>query len=78
MYESVEDSAWGAHSPDVDGVFAVGRSRAELESRMADALAAHLAHVRESDRPLSNRTPTPGESPPSLRWRRRQAAAGEG
>ena len=50
IYEQAEDGAWGAHSPDVDGVFALGQSRAEVESRMAEALAAHLAHLRESGR----------------------------
>lgn len=35
------------HSPDVDGVFALGLTRAEVESRMAEALEAHLAHLRE-------------------------------
>jgi predicted RNase H-like HicB family nuclease len=52
IYEQAEDSGWGAHSPDVDGVFAVGPTREEVESRMAEALAAHLAHLRESGRPV--------------------------
>ncbi|MDX6706054.1 MAG: hypothetical protein QOI48_1900 [Solirubrobacteraceae bacterium] len=52
IYEQAEDGAWGAHSPDVDGVFALGRTREEVESRMAEALASHLAHLRESGRPV--------------------------
>ncbi|MDQ3609056.1 MAG: type II toxin-antitoxin system HicB family antitoxin [Actinomycetota bacterium] len=48
IYEQAEDGGWGAHSPDVDGVFALDQTRAEVESRMAEALSAHLAHLRES------------------------------
>jgi len=51
-YEQAEDGAWGSHSPDVEGVFALGQTREEVETRMAGALAAHLEHLRESDRPI--------------------------
>jgi predicted RNase H-like HicB family nuclease len=47
IYEQGEDGGWGAHSPDVEGVFALGATRAEVESRMAEALAAHLEVLRE-------------------------------
>jgi predicted RNase H-like HicB family nuclease len=47
IYEQAEDGGWGAHSPDVEGVFALGSSREEVESRMAEALAAHIALLRE-------------------------------
>jgi predicted RNase H-like HicB family nuclease len=47
IYEQAEDGGWGAHSPDVDGVFALGTSREEVEQRMAEALAAHLQFLRE-------------------------------
>jgi predicted RNase H-like HicB family nuclease len=52
IYEQAEDGGWGAHSPDVDGVFALGSTRAEAEARMAVALAAHLAHMRDEGLPL--------------------------
>ena len=52
IYEQAEDGAWGAHSPDVDGVFALGQTREEAERRMAEALAAHVAYLRESGRPV--------------------------
>ena len=52
IYEQAEDGAWGAHSPDVDGVFALGRTRDEVESRIAAALSAHLDYLRESGRPI--------------------------
>lgn len=47
IYEWAADGGWGAHSPDVEGVAAVGRTREEVEQRMADALAAHLEHLAE-------------------------------
>jgi hypothetical protein len=43
IYEHAEDGAWGAHSPDVDGVFALGQARREVESRMAEAPTARSA-----------------------------------
>jgi predicted RNase H-like HicB family nuclease len=52
IYEQAEDGVWGAHSPDVEGVFALGRTREEVESRMAEALTAHLAHLRDCGRPV--------------------------
>jgi predicted RNase H-like HicB family nuclease len=48
IYEQAEDGAWGAHSPDVEGVFALGETREEVEARMAEALSAHLSYLRES------------------------------
>lgn len=47
IYEQGEDGAWGAHSPDIDGVFALGATRGEVEVRMAEALAAHVELLRE-------------------------------
>jgi predicted RNase H-like HicB family nuclease len=52
IYERAEDGCWGAHSPDVEGVFALGATREEVEARMAEAFAAHLGVLRESGAPL--------------------------
>lgn len=52
IYEQAEDGSWGAHSPDVEGVFALGASRAEVEQRVSEALTAHLDYLRESGRPI--------------------------
>jgi predicted RNase H-like HicB family nuclease len=52
IYEQADDGAWGAHSPDVDGVFALGETREEVEERMAEALVAHLSYLRDSGRPI--------------------------
>ena len=54
IYEQADDGGWGAHSPDVEGVFALGRTREEAELRMGEALAEHLAHLRESGRPVAD------------------------
>ena len=52
IYEEGDDGAWGAYSPDVDGVVALGKSRAEVEARMAEAMAAHLEYLREQGQPV--------------------------
>ena len=52
VYEQAEDGGWGAHSPDVEGVFALGATREEVERRMAEALAAHLEHLRDRGQPI--------------------------
>jgi predicted RNase H-like HicB family nuclease len=52
IYERADDGAWGAQSPDVEGVFALGASREEVETRMAEALAAHLEFLRGLGRPV--------------------------
>ena len=52
IYEQAEDGGWGAHSPDVEGVFALGTTRAEVEERMAEAMAAHLEYLREQGKPV--------------------------
>lgn len=51
IYEEGEDGSWGAFSPDVDGVIAVGRTQNEVEQRMQEAMAAHLEVLREQGLP---------------------------
>ena len=52
IYEEGDDGGWGAYSPDIDGVIAVGTSRAEVERLMAEAMAAHLEYLREHGMPV--------------------------
>ena len=52
IYERGEDGGWGAHSPDVEGVFALGVSREQVQQRMSEALTAHLAFLRDRGEPL--------------------------
>jgi predicted RNase H-like HicB family nuclease len=51
IYDRAEDGSWGAHSPDVEGAFALGRTRQEVERRMAEALTAHLDYLRDRGAP---------------------------
>lgn len=46
------DTSWGAYSPDVPGVFAVGETRSETEKLMAEALPAHIELLRERGMPV--------------------------
>jgi predicted RNase H-like HicB family nuclease len=46
------DTSWGAYSPDVPGVFAVGETRSEVEKLMAEALPAHLDVLRDRGLPV--------------------------
>jgi len=52
VYEEAEDGGWGAHSPDIEGVFALGTTREEVEARMAEALTAHIQVLRERGEPV--------------------------
>ena len=64
IYEQAEDGGWGAHSPDVEGVFAVGSTRAEAESRIGEALAARSGTARPEPRRQVEKTC--GQTPDSL------------
>ncbi len=50
IYEQDDDGAWGAYSPDINGVIALGRTRDEAASRMREALVAHIAALRDGGR----------------------------
>jgi predicted RNase H-like HicB family nuclease len=52
IYEQGEDGAWGAYSPDLEGAFALGRTRAEVEERMHEAVAAYIEVMREDGLPI--------------------------
>jgi predicted RNase H-like HicB family nuclease len=60
IYEQGEDGGWGAYSPDVDGVVAVGASRDEVERRMSQAMTAHLVVLREEGHPTPQPRTTAG------------------
>lgn len=51
IYEEGDDGGWGAYSPDVEGVVAVGTSHEEVELRITEALATHLEVIREQGLP---------------------------
>lgn len=47
IYEQGEDGAWGAQAPDLEGVFALGKTREECEARMRGAIALHFELLKE-------------------------------
>ncbi len=52
IYEQAEDGAWGAYLPDLPGVIALGATRAEVDERIEEALAAYAEEMRRSGRSL--------------------------
>lgn len=48
LFEQGEDGAWGAYSPDIEGVYALGKTREETAERMREALPAHIEALREA------------------------------
>ncbi len=47
IYEQGEDGAWGAYLPDLPGVVALGTTRAEVATRIREALTAYSDEVRQ-------------------------------
>ncbi|MBA3301119.1 MAG: type II toxin-antitoxin system HicB family antitoxin [Thermoleophilaceae bacterium] len=52
IYEQAPNGDWGAHSPDVEGVYALGDTREEVEARMEEAVRAYFDLLREEGRDL--------------------------
>lgn len=52
IYEQGDDGAWGAYSPDLEGAFALGRTRKEVEERMHEAMAAYIEVMTEDGLPI--------------------------
>ena len=48
LFEQGEDGSWGAYSPDVEGVYALGETREETQRLMREALPAHIEALREA------------------------------
>ncbi|HLH03110.1 MAG TPA: type II toxin-antitoxin system HicB family antitoxin [Bryobacteraceae bacterium] len=51
VIEKSEDS-YGAYVPDLPGCVAVGRSKAEVQSLIAEAIALHIESLREHGNPV--------------------------
>jgi predicted RNase H-like HicB family nuclease len=58
VFEGDDQSGYSAYSPDLPGVVAAGDTRAETEQLMLEAMAEHLALLRETGQPL----PEPAEA----------------
>jgi predicted RNase H-like HicB family nuclease len=55
---TAEESGYPAYSPDLPGVVAAGDSREETGTLMIEAMAAHIAVLRQAGRPV----PEPSEA----------------
>ncbi|HEX3391072.1 MAG TPA: type II toxin-antitoxin system HicB family antitoxin [Solirubrobacteraceae bacterium] len=52
IYETAEDGGWGAYSPDLPGCIACGKTRAEVEKLMREAIPMHIEAMRETGEPV--------------------------
>ncbi len=52
VYEVGEDGGWGASSPDLPGCVAVGKTRAEVERLMGEAIPMHVEAMRDVGEPI--------------------------
>ncbi|MBS1869892.1 MAG: type II toxin-antitoxin system HicB family antitoxin [Actinobacteria bacterium] len=57
IYEQTRDG-WWAHFPDLPGCTAFGTTRAEAERDAREAVAAHVALLRDTGRPVPEPTRT--------------------
>ncbi len=57
VLEGNEDDGYSAYSPDLPGVVAAGSTRQETEQLMVEAMAEHIALLRQS----GERVPEPSD-----------------
>jgi predicted RNase H-like HicB family nuclease len=58
IFEGDDESGYSAYSPDLPGVIAAGETRSEAERLMVEAMAAHIAMLRQAGQPV----PEPSEA----------------
>ena len=58
VFEGDDEAGYSAYSPDLAGVVAAGPTRAETEGLMLEAMAEHLALLRQASEPV----PEPAEA----------------
>jgi predicted RNase H-like HicB family nuclease len=58
VFEGDDESGYSAYSPDLPGVIAAADSRQETETLMIEAMAAHIAMLRQEGQPV----PEPSEA----------------
>jgi predicted RNase H-like HicB family nuclease len=58
IFEGDDESGYSAYSPDLPGVIAAGETRLETERLMLQAMAAHIAMLRQTGQPV----PEPSEA----------------
>jgi predicted RNase H-like HicB family nuclease len=52
VFEGDQESGYSAYSPDLPGVVAAGATRQETEKLMIEAMAAHIAVLRQEGSPV--------------------------
>jgi predicted RNase H-like HicB family nuclease len=52
VFEGDDESGYSAYSPDLPGVVAAGDSRQETEALMIEAMAEHIAILRQEGQPV--------------------------
>jgi predicted RNase H-like HicB family nuclease len=52
VFEGNDDDGYSAYSPELPGVVAAGATRQETEQLMVEAMAEHIALLRESGEPV--------------------------
>jgi predicted RNase H-like HicB family nuclease len=52
IFEGDDESGYSAYSPDLPGVIAAGETRSETERLMVEAMATHIAQLREAGQPV--------------------------
>jgi predicted RNase H-like HicB family nuclease len=57
VFEGDDESGYSAYSPDLPAVVAAGATRQETEELMIEAMAAHIAVLRELGQPASGARP---------------------
>ena len=55
VFEGNDDEGYSAYSPDLPGVVAAGSTRQETEQLMIEAMAEHIAVLKNPARPFPNR-----------------------
>lgn len=58
VFEGDDESGYSAYSPELPGVVAAGDTRSETEQLMREAMAEHIALLREAGEPV----PEPGNA----------------
>jgi predicted RNase H-like HicB family nuclease len=58
VFEGDDEAGYSAYSPDLPGVVAAGATRQETERLMIEAMAAHIAILRQEGHPV----PEPSEA----------------
>ena len=52
VFEGDDEAGYSAYSPDLPGVVAAGETRSETGRLMVEAMAAHIAMLREAGQPV--------------------------